>query len=155
MDLRTPLAKAKGLGAAKHGVHHWWMQRLSAVALVPLVIWFVYSVVNAVVQPIGIIHMLYSPVHAVMMILFITTALYHGCLGMQMIYEDYISCPCALLFMKTVTNFVSIVLAVATVLAVVYIHVASFSSTNGAPRANGYSINHSKISLNFNDLTQK
>ena len=42
MSLRTPLSEAKGLGSAKEGASHWWLQRLTAVALVPLAIWFVF-----------------------------------------------------------------------------------------------------------------
>ena len=45
MDLRTPLNRARGLGSAKDGLHHWWAQRLTAVALIPLVVWFAISLV--------------------------------------------------------------------------------------------------------------
>ena len=44
-DRRTPLARARGLGSAKDGVHHWWIQRLTAIALIPLVVWFAISLV--------------------------------------------------------------------------------------------------------------
>ena len=90
--LRDPLATARGLGSAKDGVHHWWMQRITAVALVPLVVWFAVSLVmlsgadyNAVREWIA------RPLVMVMLILTITVGLHHGQLGMQVVYEDYTS----------------------------------------------------------------
>jgi succinate dehydrogenase / fumarate reductase membrane anchor subunit len=89
-DLRTPLARARGLGSAKDGLHHWWVQRITAVALVPLVIWFAISLVMlsgadyaAVRAWIG------SPLVMVLLILTIAIGLHHGQLGMQVVYEDY------------------------------------------------------------------
>jgi len=89
-DLRTPLARARGLGSAKDGLHHWWLQRITAVALVPLVVWFAISLVmlsgsdySAVRAWIG------SPLVMVLLILTIAVGLHHGQLGMQVVYEDY------------------------------------------------------------------
>ena len=89
-DLRTPLARARGLGSAKDGLHHWWLQRITAVALVPLVVWFAISLVMlsgadyaAVRAWIG------SPLVMVLLILTIAVGLHHGQLGMQVVYEDY------------------------------------------------------------------
>lgn len=91
MTLKTPLGKARGLGAAKTGVEHWWAERWTAMALVPLVIWFVISVVAHIgddhreaVAWIG------SPVSAVLMVLLIAGAFHHGQLGLQVVFEDYI-----------------------------------------------------------------
>lgn len=122
MDLRSPLAKAKGLGSVKEGAHHWWMQRLSALALIPLSLWFVCNVTRAADAPGGIMHFLYSPFHATAMILFITVAIYHGSLGMKVIYEDYVRCNCGRTFLIIATNFISIALATGAVLAVLQVH---------------------------------
>jgi succinate dehydrogenase / fumarate reductase membrane anchor subunit len=91
-DHRTPLARARGLGSAKDGVGHWWVQRLTAIALIPLVVWFAVSLVmlsgadfNTVRAWIG------SPVVMVLLILTIGVGLHHGQLGMQVVYEDYTS----------------------------------------------------------------
>lgn len=91
MSLRTPLGRVRGLGSAKDGTHHWWMQRVTAVALVPLTVWFVASLVALVgadhdtaVAWIG------QPVVAVLLILFLFTSLYHLKLGAQVIVEDYV-----------------------------------------------------------------
>lgn len=91
MSLRTPLGRVRGLGSAKDGTHHWWMQRVTAVALVPLTVWFVASLValagadyETAVAWIG------QPVVAVLLILFLFTGFYHLKLGVQVIVEDYV-----------------------------------------------------------------
>ena len=89
-DRRTPLARARGLGSAKDGLSHWWVQRLTAIALIPLVVWFAVSLVmlsgsdfNSVRTWIG------SPLVMVLLILTIGVGLHHGQLGLQVVYEDY------------------------------------------------------------------
>jgi succinate dehydrogenase / fumarate reductase membrane anchor subunit len=122
MDLRTPLGKVKGLGSAKSGSHHWWMQRVTAIALIPLVIWFVLNVIKASTSSHNLIDILSSPFNAVGMILFITVALYHGTLGFKVIIEDYVHCGCGKNFLIIASNFFTVVTVVATVLAVIYFH---------------------------------
>ncbi|WP_395712099.1 succinate dehydrogenase, hydrophobic membrane anchor protein [Reyranella sp.] len=90
-DRRTPLARARGLGSARDGLHHWWVQRLTAVALIPLVAWFAVSLVMLS----GADHMavrawIGSPVVMVLLILTIVIGLHHGQLGMQVVVEDYV-----------------------------------------------------------------
>ncbi|WP_439272914.1 succinate dehydrogenase, hydrophobic membrane anchor protein [Pseudochrobactrum sp. HB0163] len=90
-DMRTPLGKVRGLGSAKDGTAHFWTQRMSAVALVPLVIYFVgliiclngadYAQVKATLA---------HPFNALVMALFVVAGVYHMRLGMQVIIEDYI-----------------------------------------------------------------
>lgn len=91
MSLRTPLASVRGLGSAKQGVHHWWWQRLTAVALVPLTLWFVMCVVKLT----GASHSeaarwLGSPLNSAMLTLFVSASLHHAQLGMQVVWEDYV-----------------------------------------------------------------
>ena len=91
MSLRTPLSEAKGLGSAKEGANHWWMQRLTAVALVPIVIWFTFAVAclgNASYE--SVVSWLSNPYVAVSLILFIAATFYHTQLGLQVIVEDYV-----------------------------------------------------------------
>lgn len=122
MSLRTPVARARGLGSAKEGLHHWWVQRVSAVALIPLTIWFVASVVGlagadhgAVAAWIG------NPVVAVLLVLLVSAALYHAQLGMQVVYEDYIHSHWLKITADVGTKLLSLVLAAATIFAVLKI----------------------------------
>ena len=91
MSYRTPLGRVRGLGSAKGGTHHWWMQRLTAVALVPLTVWFILSLITLS----GADHetaaaWLASPLPAVLMILLIIATFHHLQLGLQVIIEDYV-----------------------------------------------------------------
>ena len=92
MNLRTPLSNAKGLGAAKEGVSHWWNQRITAIALIPLVLWFCFSIaLIAVADHATVSAWIASPFNTALMILAITVGFYHGYLGLQIIIEDYIA----------------------------------------------------------------
>ncbi|MBL0897610.1 MAG: succinate dehydrogenase, hydrophobic membrane anchor protein [Reyranella sp.] len=91
MDLRTPLNRARGLGSAKDGLHHWWAQRLTAVALIPLVVWFAISLVMLSGADYAIVRAwIGSPFVMVLLILTIGIGLHHGQLGMQVVIEDYV-----------------------------------------------------------------
>ncbi|MEM7442448.1 MAG: succinate dehydrogenase, hydrophobic membrane anchor protein [Pseudomonadota bacterium] len=119
MSIRTPLARARNHGAAKDGVHHWWLQRLTALALVPLVIWFVISVLGLV----GASHDQFvdwasSPLVAALLIALIAATFYHGAIGLQVVYEDYISNHLRRLIADVVTKFILGLLALVSVVAV-------------------------------------
>jgi len=90
-SLRTPLGQVRGLGSAKDGTHHWWMQRVTAVALVPLTIWFAIGLIGHVgAEQSAVQAWLGNPVNAALMILFVATAYFHGYLGTQVVIEDYV-----------------------------------------------------------------
>jgi succinate dehydrogenase / fumarate reductase membrane anchor subunit len=124
MDLRSPLGKVKGLGSAKNGTHHWIMQRLTAVALIPLVIWFVTLAIRASISADQFIDYLHAPFNAIVMILFLGVGLYHGCLGMKVIIEDYVHCPCGKIFLIIALNFVTVVTTVAVIVSIIYTHIS-------------------------------
>jgi len=91
-NLTSPLNKAKGLGSAKEGSGHWIAQRISAIALIPLIIWFLSSLAKiASGGYIDTTMWLTNPINAVLCILFIIAMFYHGALGMQVIIEDYVT----------------------------------------------------------------
>ncbi|NVJ71085.1 MAG: succinate dehydrogenase, hydrophobic membrane anchor protein [Alphaproteobacteria bacterium] len=90
-DMKTPLAKVHGLGSAKEGTHHWWVQRVTAVANIPLVIFMVVSFVgNAGKGHAEWVAWLKQPLVSVLVILFVANFVYHMRLGLQVIVEDYV-----------------------------------------------------------------
>lgn len=91
MSLRSPLGRVRGLGSAKEGVGHWWVQRTTAVALVPLTIWFVSSVLSLVgADRAAVVDWLASPWAATFMVLLIVATFHHAQLGLQVVIEDYV-----------------------------------------------------------------
>ncbi|HEY6981829.1 succinate dehydrogenase, hydrophobic membrane anchor protein [Reyranella sp.] len=89
-DRRTPLARARGLGSAKDGLGHWWAQRLTAIALIPLVVWFAVSLVMLSGADYATARAwIGSPLVMVLLILTIGIGLHHGQLGVQVVLEDY------------------------------------------------------------------
>lgn len=121
-SMRTPMARVRGLGAAKDGTAHWWAQRLSALALIPLSVWFAASVVamagagHAAVQA-----WIASPVVAGLMILLIVATFYHGYLGLQVVVEDYVHHEGAKVATIIVIKALAIVLGLAGTLSVLTI----------------------------------
>lgn len=88
---RTPLSKVKGLGSAKEGTSHFWTQRLTALALIPLVLWLAFSVASLPdMEYLAMREWLSQPFNAITMILFIIAGFYHARLGLQVVIEDYI-----------------------------------------------------------------
>ena len=86
-----PLGRARGLGSAKHGLQHWWAQRVTAVALVPLTLWFVVSAIHFHGADQAAAHdWLRRPASAIMMSLLIVATFYHLALGVQVVIEDYV-----------------------------------------------------------------
>ena len=122
MSLRTPIGRVRGLGSAKDGTEHFWMQRVTAIALVPLVIWFVASLVAMTGARYGAVQdWLGSPLVAILMLLMIVAGFYHLKLGLQVVIEDYVHSEglkiAALLF----NTFFCLVVGVAAAFAVLKI----------------------------------
>ena len=91
MDYRTPIARARGLGSAKEGTHHWWMQRITAIALVPLTVWLVASVVAiGAADHAQTVHWARSPAVSIALLLTIAALFHHAQLGLQVVIEDYV-----------------------------------------------------------------
>ena len=91
MSLQNPIGRVRGLGSAKSGSEHWWAQRLTAVALVPLTLWFIYSALAlAGADYAAAKAWLATPWNAVLMVLLVIATCHHVQLGLQVIVEDYI-----------------------------------------------------------------
>ena len=91
MSLKSPLGQVRGLGSAKSGTEHWWAQRVTAVALVPLTLWFVYAIAsNAGADHAMMTAWLAHPVNAILMLLLVAATFHHLHLGVQVVIEDYV-----------------------------------------------------------------
>jgi succinate dehydrogenase / fumarate reductase membrane anchor subunit len=123
-DLRSKLGKAKGLGSAKHGVSHWWLQRVTAVALVPLSVWFVYSLMTVMLSDsaVKVAQWFASPVNAVTMILLLAALFWHAKLGLQVVIEDYVHRPFSKYALLLANVFISFTFAAVSILAVLRLH---------------------------------
>lgn len=90
-NLRDPIATARGLGSAKDGVSHWWLQRLTAIALALLTPWFIWFVVRQVGADQGQVRAaIASPVTASLLLSYVIALMWHARLGLQVVIEDYI-----------------------------------------------------------------
>ena len=90
-SLQTPLHKVQGLGASHSGTGHFWRQRVTAAALVPLGLWFTYAILGlAGTNEVAILSFLSRPWNALLMAAFAATLLYHMALGLQDIVDDYV-----------------------------------------------------------------
>ena len=119
MSMRTPLGKVRGLGSAKSGSEHFWLQRMTAIANIPLVLFFLVTlVVNAGGDHASVSAYLGSPVIAIIMILMILSGVFHMRLGMQVIIEDYVHGEGAKVLSLMANTFFCTAVALACVFAV-------------------------------------
>ena len=119
MSLRSPLGQVLGMGSAKQGVHHWWVQRLSSVALVPLSIWFLVSLLSLPSLDHWVVSAwMAQSSSALLLILFVLTAAWHSQLGLQVIVEDYVHGAGAKTLLLVLSAFVHVLAAAAAVFAV-------------------------------------
>ena len=115
--------KIKIAPATKTGAHHWILQRISAIALIPLILWLVASFVQILADPEGYLPVFFAyPINAVMGILLISTSLYHGSLGMRVIIEDYVSNKVKMHACIMIIHFISIATAVAAIISILRLH---------------------------------
>jgi succinate dehydrogenase / fumarate reductase membrane anchor subunit len=122
MSLRSPLGQARGLGSAKDGVGHWWVQRLTALALIPLSLWFVYSLARFPLSDYAtMIAWIKSPLVAVALVLFFVSMFWHAALGVQVVVEDYVGNEGVKLLSIVLAKFALYALGAASVFAVLKI----------------------------------
>lgn len=119
MSLQSPLGRVLGRGSAKEGVHHWWVQRLTAVALIPLSIWFLVALLMLPLRD-------YDTVAAwigrgwtpVLLIVFVLIVTWHSRLGVQVVIEDYVHKPGAKVFALVISTFAHFLAAAIAIYAV-------------------------------------
>ncbi|MGB0681434.1 MAG: succinate dehydrogenase, hydrophobic membrane anchor protein [Magnetovibrionaceae bacterium] len=119
MEMRSQLGRVRGLGASQHGTGHWWAQRITAIALVPLGIWFVINII-------GLIGADYDTAkawvshhgNAVFLSAFIIAMTYHAMLGIQVVLEDYIGCEVKKTVALILNKFVFMLCGISSLIAV-------------------------------------
>jgi succinate dehydrogenase / fumarate reductase membrane anchor subunit len=118
-SLRSPLGRVVGLGSAKSGAHHWWLQRLTSIALVPLSIWFAVSMLSLpALDHVTVIGWMSQSWTALLLIVFVLVATWHSQLGVQVVVEDYVHGHGLKILTLVILSFVHALLAVAGVFAV-------------------------------------
>jgi len=122
MSWRSPLGRVRGLGSAKQGVHHWWHQRLTSIALVPLGCWFVVSMMSLPsFDHATLVAWMSGSWTALLLLLFVLTATWHSQLGIQVILEDYVHDEGLKALALTLSSFVHILVGAAGALAILRI----------------------------------
>ncbi len=122
MSMRSPLGRVRGLGSAREGVGHWWAERMTAIALIPLVLWFVASVVMITGADYATVRAwIASPVVAGLLVLLVVMTFAHAALGLQVIVEDYIHHEGAKLATLLAVKAFALLLGLTGVLAVLTI----------------------------------
>ena len=90
-SLRSPLGRARGLGSARDGTHHWWAQRVTALALVPLVLWLIVGIVGLIGAPQAVVAAwIGHPLNAALLAALVVALFHHAQLGLQVVVEDYV-----------------------------------------------------------------
>jgi succinate dehydrogenase / fumarate reductase membrane anchor subunit len=111
MTMETPLGRVRGLGSAKSGAHHWWLERLTSVSTLILFIWFIVSLLRLPSLDYDMVtSWLAAPLVAVPMLLLIVSTFWHLKLGLQVVIEDYVHEDGLKLFSITLLNFFAIAL---------------------------------------------
>lgn len=119
MSLRTPLSRVRGLGSAREGTDHFWLTRLTSIALIFLAIFLLYTAISLAGAPHAAVKAYFaSPIIAALMILLIIASAYHMQMGMQVIIEDYVHSEGPKIILLILNTFFSALVGLASVLAV-------------------------------------
>jgi succinate dehydrogenase / fumarate reductase membrane anchor subunit len=122
--LRSPLGRVRGMGSAKSGSHHWWMQRVTSIALLPLTIWFILSLAtSAGMSHAEVLLWIGQPFNAVLLLALIGLTFHHTAAGLQVIIEDYTNQEWLKIGLILATKGICWLLGIAAALAVLRIAV--------------------------------
>ena len=120
--MKSDLAKVQGLGSAKHGVGHWKLQRVSAIGMIPLILWFIPSLMLTIISGYNeAILWIQNPFNATGLILLLGTIFFHASLGLQVVIEDYVHSEGLKIISITFIKLLSIRLGVLSILCVLKI----------------------------------
>ena len=121
-QMRSPLGRVRGLGAAKEGVGHWWAQRVTAVALVPLTLWFVVSLIALIgADHASFIAWVRQPLNVILLTLLLAAGFHHLQLGLQVVIEDYVHCEAVRIASIIAVKFVVVLLGLGGIFSVLKI----------------------------------
>ncbi len=124
--MRTALVRVRGLGSAKGGTHHWWMQRVTSLALLPLTLWFVCSMIGlAGASYVETLLWIAAPFNAVLLLALIGLTFHHMAAGLQVVLEDYLRPESKRMFAVLAMKAVCALLALASAVAVIRIVAAA------------------------------
>ena len=117
--MRSPLGRARGVGSGRSGVHHWWAERVTSIALVPLTIWFVISMIRMVgaTQP-GVAGWVGHPINAALLLALIVITFHHMQLGIQVVLEDYVPNPKRMMAFNLINKGVALMLGLIAAISV-------------------------------------
>ncbi len=118
---KNPLSRARGLGSAHSGVHHWLHQKITALANIPLVLWAIWSITTLAATGASrevVWAFFRDPTHALLMILFLLSTMYHMALGLQVVIEDYMHCEKAKMMTLILMRLAVLGLAVTSIFSV-------------------------------------
>jgi succinate dehydrogenase / fumarate reductase membrane anchor subunit len=128
VSMRTPLARAKGLGAAGHGAEHWWLHRMTAVSNIPLIVAFIIIVASLAWRPWEeAVRIVSHPLVALLLILCVVSVTNHMRLGMQIIIEDYVHDKGWKIAAVIASNFYAVVIAAACLWAILKLSLGRFA----------------------------
>lgn len=122
MSLRSPLGRVLGSGSAKDGTEHWWMQRVTAVGVLLLGGWFLYSLVRLPgFSHAQVVAWAGQPLNGILLVLLSVTLVWHSMLGVQVVIEDYVHGPAVKVFSLVLNKFAHVFLAGAAVFSILLI----------------------------------
>ncbi len=122
MSLTTPLRRVLGAGPARSGVHHWWLQRLTSLALVPLSIWFVVSLLTLPsLDHFTVVSWLRQSSSALLLVVFVLSGTWHSQLGVRVIIEDYVHAAGTKTLLLVLVGFAHVLAGAAGVFAILKI----------------------------------
>ncbi|MCW8087881.1 succinate dehydrogenase, hydrophobic membrane anchor protein [Roseococcus sp. MDT2-1-1] len=125
-SMRSALGRVRGLGSARKGTHHWWMARVTSLALLPLTFWFVFSMIGlAGASYVETVLWIARPFNAVLLLALIAATFHHMASGLQVVAEDYVRPDTTQMLVVLAIKGVSILLALACAVAVIRIVAAA------------------------------